>query len=237
MFSTLPNPATVESLPSIAGFSPPMLDRRARPLAAHVLRPLVRGPLGRLSPLTITGIGLTVGLGAALAAATGWWLVALGLWLANRLLDGVDGELARHNGSQSDRGGYLDICADITVYGALVLGIAVGHDHRTVWILAAVLLASFYLNTITWAALSALLEKRSAGAASTGEATSVTMPVGLVEGTETIVFVTVMLAAPGLIEWTMAVMAVAVTAGAVHRITVGVGLLRDPVVAEGRVRA
>ena len=69
-------------------------------------------------------------------------VLALGLWLVNRLLDGLDGTLARRSGRQSERGAYADILADVIVYAAIPLGIAAGQDDRAAWIAAGALLAT-----------------------------------------------------------------------------------------------
>jgi len=50
------------------------------------------------------------------------------------------------------------------------------------------LLATFYLNAASYMYLAAILEKHAQGAAARGEKTSVTMPVGWVEGAETVAF-------------------------------------------------
>ncbi len=206
-----------------------MFDRRARPIAASVMAPLASGPLRGWSPLALTGAGLVVGLAAAIAAALGAWWLAVVLWLTSRLLDGLDGAVARSSDRSSDVGGYLDLCADITVYGAVPLGVAAGLSTEAAWVAAAFLVASFYLNTITWTVLSALLEKRAAGATANGETTSVTMPPGLIEGAETIVWFAAILVVPSAGVWLMASMAGAVAVGAGVRIVSGVRLLRVPV--------
>lgn len=82
----------------------------------------------------------------------------------------------------------------------------------------AVLLATFYVNSVSWTCLAALLEKRAAGATATGTSTSTIMPRGLVEGTETIVFCTVALAWSGGAVATMAVMAGALAVTIVERL-------------------
>ena len=128
---------------------------------------------------------------------------AVGLWLVNRLLDGLDGALARRTGRQSDLGAYADILSDVAVYAAIPVGIAAGQGGEGAWIAAGVLLATFYVNAIAWSYLSALLERRGAGAGARGEATSVTMPPGLIEGAETVVLFTIALAVP---DWSVAVM-------------------------------
>ena len=72
---------------------------------------------------------------------------------------------------------------------ALVLG-APSAVRAPLAIAALALIGSFYVNAASWMYLSALLERRGAGARARGELTSVTMPEGLVGGTETIVFYT-----------------------------------------------
>ena len=164
-----------------------------------------------VTPIGVTGFGLLVGLAAAGAAGQGWWFLALAGWLLNRLLDGLDGMVARSFGRQTDLGGYLDMVSDVVVYGAIPLGVASGRGDRASWMAAAVLVASFYLNIVAWLYLSALLEKRHQGASSRGQSTSVAMPGGVVEGTETILLFSVLLALPAIAPWTMVVMAAAVT--------------------------
>jgi IMP dehydrogenase/GMP reductase len=84
------------------------------------------------------------------------------------------------------------------------------HRHPRAWIIVAVLLATFYVNAVSWTYLAALLEKRAVGAVATGASTSTVMPRGLVEGTETIVFFTVALAWPDAAAAVLAIMAGAV---------------------------
>lgn len=187
-----------------------MLDGALRPRKDRLLGPLVRGPIGRIPPLALT----LAALAAAVAAAVAVWQsapgAAVGLWLLSRLGDGLDGAVARHRGTASDRGGLFDIVADTIGYAAIPLGIAAGIDTRTAWIIVGVLLATFYVNAVSWTYLAALLEKRALGAAATGASTSTVMPRGLVEGTETIVFFTVALAWPDAAPVVLAIMAGAV---------------------------
>lgn len=175
----------------------PMLDRSLRLPKDRALGRVATVMPTWVSPDALTAAALAVGLAAAGAAALGSTLVAVGAWLVNRLLDGLDGPLARARSTASDRGGYFDMMADTVVYAAVPLGIAVHRADLTVWWCTAALLASFYVNTMSWTYLSAIAEKRAAGAAATGETTSVHMPGGAIEGTETIVLFTAMLAMPG----------------------------------------
>lgn len=151
----------------------------------------------RTPPLALTGVSLVVGAGAGLAAAFGGYWLALGLWWVSRVADGLDGAVARIRGASSDLGGYLDQLADTFVYAAVPLGIAFTVDDRATWIACAVLLAAFYLNSVSWAYLAALAEKRSTTRAGDRPVTSIVMPAGLIEGTETIVLYSLMLSVPG----------------------------------------
>jgi phosphatidylglycerophosphate synthase len=148
--------------------------------------------------------------GAAIAAWRQVALLAVVAWLLSRLADGLDGAVARHRGRASDRGGLVDIVSDTVGYAVIPLGVAAGVDTRSGWVVVAVLLATFYVNAVSWTYLAALLEKRSVGATSTGATTSTVMPRGLVEGTETIVFFALALAWPGGAIGVLAVMAAAV---------------------------
>jgi phosphatidylglycerophosphate synthase len=194
-----------------------MIDRALRPPVERALAPIARLAPPAVHPTAITVAAVAPGLGAAVAAGLGAAPLAVALWLLNRLLDGLDGTLARVRGAQSDAGGYADILLDVAVYAAIPLGIAAGQGTRGAWSAAATLLASFYLNAISWAYLSALLERRGAGARAGGELTAVTMPPGLVEGAETLVVFALALAVPGWSVAAMWVMAGGVVAGVVLR--------------------
>lgn len=204
-----------------------MLDAVVRPLKDAVLAPLAVAA-ARVPPLVITVAALACGLGAAAAAAAGAFRAGLLLWIANRVLDGLDGTVARRAGSQSDAGGYLDIVADFIVYAAVPLGIATGlaAAGTEVWAVTAFLLASFYVNAATWLYLSALLEKRRAGARATHEQTSVTMPDGLIAGTETALFFGLFLLLPARVQVLFPLMAGLVLVTAAQRMVTGLRRLR-----------
>lgn len=193
-----------------------MFDTELRSLKDRVLAPLVRA-LEPVSPTALTGAALAVGLGCAGAAALGWPLVALGLWVVNRVLDGLDGLVARRFGKTSDRGGYLDLVFDFVVYAAVPLGLAWDAADPGVWAACAFLLGAYYVNAVSWLALSALEEKRRAGAPAQRE-TSLAMPRGLVEGFETVVlYLAFFLWTDGLV-WLFAAGAVLVLASAALRV-------------------
>ena len=181
-----------------------MFDDVLRRLKDRLLAPVAHLLGAHVAPNMVTVIAFVVGMAAACAAArslTGW---SVGLWLANRVLDGFDGTQARVHEMQSDFGGYLDILLDFIVYAAIPLALSVANP--TLAFAGAVLQATFFVNAASWMYLAAVLERRQAGAATTGELTTVTMPPGVVAGTETIILFTLMLAWPAArstLFWTM----------------------------------
>lgn len=205
-----------------------MLDMVLRGPKDAVLAPLLVGPVLRLDPLALTLAGGAVGLAAGGAAAVGELWIALALYVLNRVLDGLDGALARAAGRPSDGGAYLDIVLDHTVHAAISLGLAVWLGTPTAWAVTAAVLAAFYVNGATWMYLSALLEKRRAGAAARGETTSVSMPPGLVEGTESIAYYVLVLALPAQLVPLSGAMAALVVIGAAHRTLWGLRRLSTP---------
>jgi phosphatidylglycerophosphate synthase len=160
-----------------------MLDAR--------LRPLIDPPLNRagrvLAGLGVTANGLTfaglaLGLAGAAAIAFGHLGWGLALILANRLLDGLDGAVARARGP-SDLGGYFDILADFAFYVAVPVGFGVLAPTNT--LPALVLTASFVLTGISFLAFAVIAAKRGASTEAHGKK-SFFYSTGLAEGTETI---------------------------------------------------
>jgi phosphatidylglycerophosphate synthase len=189
-----------------------MFDAKLRGIKDFLLKPLV-GLLARysLTPMQLTGAGFLFGIFAAAAAGMQWWTVALVLWLVNRIFDGLDGALAREMDLSSDLGGYLDLLADFIIYALLPLGIASGLAQSAdafpqllfqswIWPAAAFLLAACYVNSASWMYLSALMEKkweRRDDGRGTDPKTSIIMPKGIIEGSETILFYSLTLLLPG----------------------------------------
>jgi phosphatidylglycerophosphate synthase len=202
-----------------------MFDQFFRALKDRGFAPLAR-LVGRwLSPNAVTVLACLVGLGCAFAAWRQTYGVALGLWLLNRTLDGLDGSVARETGRQSDLGGYLDIVLDFLVYAAVPLGIAMGQGDLRAVRAAAVLLGACFANAASWMYLAAILEKRALGASATGERTTITMPPGLIAGTETVVLFALMLAWPAGAATVMLAMAALVGVTVVQRLVWAMGRL------------
>jgi phosphatidylglycerophosphate synthase len=173
-------------------------------------------------PATLTAAGWAAGAGASAAAALAAWPAALALWLANRVLDGLDGATARAMGRASEAGGFLDIVADFSVYAGIVLGVAVALPAARLACVA--LLTAYYISGTAFLALSSLAERR--GDPVLRDERSLRFAGGLAEGTETIAVYVVLFLLPRhatVIIWAFTT-AVAITA--VQRVVAGTRMLR-----------
>lgn len=201
-----------------------MLDTRAR----RLLSPGLDALAGRLAAagvpaLTLTAAGWIAGVAACVAVVAHAWLWALGLWLLNRLLDGLDGPVARRHGP-SDLGGFLDIVADFSIYSGFIVAVAIAQPDARLACVA--LLMAYYVSGTAFLALSSLLERRGTTLAADGR--SLRFVGGLAEGTETVVVYALLCLFPDratLIVWLFTA-AVAITAA--QRIALGVSTLRRP---------
>jgi phosphatidylglycerophosphate synthase len=194
-----------------------MFDDLLRRLKDRLSEPFARALGPACPPRAVSLLALAVGLAAAWLAAERRYEWAVVGWLANRVLDGLDGAIARVHGRTSDLGAYVDIMCDFIVYAVLPIGLVVGAPTSDGWRALALLLASFYLNAVSWLYLSALLERRGLGATTTRQATTIAMPAGLVAGAETIVFYTLFLLFPSRVVPLFLTMAALVLIGVAQR--------------------
>jgi phosphatidylglycerophosphate synthase len=107
---------------------------------------------------SVTLFGFALGLGAALAIALGAPVTGLALLLASRLMDGLDGAVARLT-RPTDRGAFLDIALDFLFYASIPLAFAVA-DPAANALPTAVLLAAFIGTGSSFLAFSLLAERR-----------------------------------------------------------------------------
>lgn len=160
-----------------------MLDARLRPLIDPPLNALGRtlAQLGvTANALTFTGLALGLAGAAAIAVDHVGW--GLALILANRLLDGLDGAVARAKGP-TDLGGYFDIVADFAFYVSIPLAFGIRAPADTLPALA--LVASFVLTGVSFLAFAVIAAKRGESTEAHGKK-SFFYSTGLAEGTETI---------------------------------------------------
>lgn len=194
-----------------------MFDQAAREIKDYLLAPSAR-MLTFVTPSQISLLGVFVAGILFFALMQHHYALALGLWVLNRLLDGIDGVVAREHAKQSDFGGYVDIICDYIAYTLVPIGIVLGMPTQPNWIALVFLLATFYVNSASWMYLAALLEKRNLGAAARGESTSITMPVGVVAGVETIIFFTLFIMFPQYVVYLFSVMGALVIVGIIQRL-------------------
>jgi phosphatidylglycerophosphate synthase len=160
-----------------------VLDAKLRPLIDPPLNAIGRALAGvGVTANALTFTGLALGLAGAAAIALGHIDWGLALIIANRLLDGLDGAVARVRGP-SDLGGYFDIVADFAFYVSVPLGFGVLSPTNT--LPALVLVASFVLTGVSFLAFAVIAGKRGATTEAHGKK-SFFYSTGLAEGTETI---------------------------------------------------
>ncbi len=161
-----------------------MLDRHLHPRLKPALNQLAA--LLDRSPVTPDGLtlaGFAAGLLALPLLALKWYLAALAAVIINRLLDGLDGALARRRGL-SDAGGFLDIALDFLFYALVPFGFALASPAENA-LAAAWLLFAFIGTGSSFLAFAALAAKHDI--ANPGYAhKSFYYLGGLTEGTETI---------------------------------------------------
>jgi len=171
-----------------------VLDSRLRPLIDPPLHAVGRG-LARLgiTANALTFSGLALGLGGAVSIAFGQLALGLALILANRLLDGLDGAVARVRGP-TQLGGYFDIVADFAFYVSIPLGFGILAAENT--LPALVLVASFVLTGVSFLAFAVIAAERGESTERHGKK-SFFYSTGLAEGTETIAVFIAMCLLPG----------------------------------------
>lgn len=199
-----------------------MIDERMRRAKDKAFTPLARRLLA-LPPWLFSMLGLLAGLAAAAALWQQQYAAGFALWFLNRVFDGLDGAVARARNRQSDFGGYLDIVVDFVVYAAIPVGLALGVGRTAVTLSLLFLLCTYYVNAASWMYLAAILEKgRARHGDRTGHAdrlTTITMPAGIIGGTETIIFYTAFILFPAYLVWLFSLMALLIV------VTIGQRLL------------
>ena len=143
-------------------------------------------------------MGAAIGLSALPLLAMQCYGWALTLILSNRLLDGVDGTIARIKGP-TDRGAFLDSVCDFLFYAAVPLGFALA-DPVSNALPAAVLLASFIGTATTFLAFAVAAANRGMLSPSYPNKGFYYLG-GLTEGTETILLFCVMCLWPQHFAW------------------------------------
>ena len=167
-----------------------MLDRTILDKTRSLLSNLAEQLLKRnITANQVTVAGFLVGMTAVPLIIFDYTYLALACIILNRLLDGVDGTLARLS-TPTDRGGFLDIVLDFIFYSAIPLAFAIANPESNA-LAAAFLIYAFIGTGCSFLAFAAIAEKR--------KLTSTEFPDksfyylgGLTEATETIIIFGVM---------------------------------------------
>ncbi|WP_395710398.1 CDP-alcohol phosphatidyltransferase family protein [Reyranella sp.] len=178
-----------------------------------LLRRLVDPPLDRTgawlaargaSANALTLGGLAIGLLSVPLVAYGSYGAALLAIVINRVVDGLDGAVARHRGVQPF-GGYLDIVCDMAFYAAVPVGFALADQHNAVW--ASVLLASFICTASSFLARAVLAQQRGEVDDGKRGRKSFFFSAGIIEGSETILAFVLFCLFPSAFPWLAATLA------------------------------
>ncbi|MBH0026426.1 MULTISPECIES: CDP-alcohol phosphatidyltransferase family protein [unclassified Pseudoalteromonas] len=136
-----------------------MLDKYITPVIKPLLTPVVALMHKRgITPDQLTVVGFLVGLLAVPLLAFEIWYGALVAIALNRILDGLDGALARYANQSSSAGGFLDITLDFLFYAAIPLGFILENPEQNA-IAGAILLATFIGTGSSFLAFAIAAEK------------------------------------------------------------------------------
>jgi CDP-diacylglycerol--glycerol-3-phosphate 3-phosphatidyltransferase len=122
-----------------------IFSTRAKESGRAILAPIVRLAIAlRLTPNTITVIGLVITIVASTLIALGMLLPGAALLTAGSLLDAVDGALARAQGSGTPFGSFLDSTLDRSGEAIIYIGIGawlMGSQSDPAWPMLALMIA------------------------------------------------------------------------------------------------
>ncbi|ETX11103.1 membrane protein [Marinomonas ushuaiensis DSM 15871] len=141
----------------------------------------------------ITFFGFIVGMLAVPALSQEYYGLALVFIIINRLMDGLDGAVARIQGA-TDLGGYLDITLDFIFYSAVIFGFALANPIDNA-LAASFVIFSFMGTGSSFLAFAIMAEKRQIKNLDYG-GKSLHFIGGLAEGAETIGFLVLICLVP-----------------------------------------
>ena len=172
-----------------------MFDRQIQKFTQKPLRYIAKLFLKFISPNQMTFIGFSFGVLMCLFIIFDQYLIAIIFLFLNRLSDGLDGVMARLQ-TPTPLGGYLDIVLDLLIYSGFVLSFGITEQNNT---LLSMFLLFCYIGTgSTFLAKAAILPSLTNQNLNEEIPKSFHYAVGLVEGTETILFMILCLLFPSL---------------------------------------
>jgi len=173
-----------------------MFDRSVSLRIAPVILRLARqAKRAGLSANQLTLLGFALGVLAALLIAFQAYLLGAVAILASRLMDALDGAVARLT-KPTDAGAFLDIALDFVFYASIPLAFAFSDPARNA-LPAAVLLAAFIGTGSSFLAFAVLAAKRGLSNLATPNKSFYFLG-GLTEATETLICFIAMCLWPGV---------------------------------------
>ena len=167
-----------------------MFDSAIRPFIDKALASVANKIVAmNISADRVTAVGFLLGIGAVVLVASQLYLAGLAVFLASRVMDGLDGAVARQT-KLTDLGGFLDITLDFVVYASMVLGFALADPQKNA-LAAAFLTTSFMAPAATFLAYAVFAAKRGISTEIRGRK-SLYYLGGLTEGFETILTLSLM---------------------------------------------
>lgn len=162
-----------------------MLDSKLRPIIDPPLNAIGKKIAGAgVSADMVTFIGFGFGLCAFAALAFQFYLAALLFIGLSRLMDGLDGPVARHSSQgPSDLGAFYDIVSDFVFYSGTVFFFAAGRPEHA--LAAAFLIFSFMGSASSFLTYAVIATKKNLNHNKQGKKSFYYL-AGLCEGTETI---------------------------------------------------
>ena len=174
-----------------------MFDRQIQNFTQKPLIIIAKVFLKFLKPNQMTILGFILGFFMCILIFFQFYFAALALLIFNRFCDGLDGTMARLT-TPTPLGGYLDIVSDFTIYSGFIL--AFGFSNSSYIYLSMVLLF-LYIGTGTTFLAKAAIQTQLDRISETNDTIeelpkSFHYTSGLVEGTETIIFMVLCLLLP-----------------------------------------
>ncbi|CAM3627803.1 CDP-alcohol phosphatidyltransferase family protein [Parendozoicomonas haliclonae] len=162
-----------------------MIDRWTHAWIQAPLKSLAKQLHGRITPDQLTLLGFGIGALSLPLLLLEWYIPALVVILLSRIMDGLDGTLARM-GQPTDAGGFLDITLDFLFYSLVILGFALANPAQNA-LAAAFLIFCFIGTGSSFLAFAIMAEKHQLERVQFDNK-SLHYLGGLTEGTETLLF-------------------------------------------------
>ena len=171
-----------------------MLDRVIQNSTQKPLRYLGRILLKKIHPNQMTFIGFVLGVLMCFFIFISNYEIAIIFLFLNRFCDGLDGAMARLE-TPTALGGYLDIISDLLIYGGFVLCFGLSNQEN---LTVSLILLFCYLGTsstfLTKAAIQPAIKNTNTHEKDIPK--SFHYASGIVEGTETIIYMLLCLILP-----------------------------------------